>query len=417
MVSNNDVIEYQPLYMSMIAGMSTCLGAAWVLFQRSDTTKKVSSRRPGSAAPPVIPPSTMCFSLALAGSVMVTVSVISIIPECLREEEIEGVTSTGYRMIPLWSRKFLYLMISHAIGYILYFLLAKFVFPEPPEEILGEALLIAVKTTTTTTAALASNDSQDIEELRSLSTGGKSMSLDEPQPHIPKAGKAPTPNQNARNRRGVLGGDAPAELNTNNTKESSNGDSDNDDDVKEGKADFFQSFSRYSSGADLETHESRRAWRVAMLLFLSLTVHNFPEGLAVAASAMESRELGLKVTIGIMVHNIPEGVSIAVPCLAARPDNPWLAFWLAALSGLAEPLGAFVALFALRNIDKNNKEESVILNMENVLAFVAGIMIMVAVAELFPEALRHTAKDGNFYFVTGTISGIVLMGATELYLA
>jgi len=120
-----------------------------------------------------------------------------------------------------------------------------------------------------------------------------------------------------------------------------------------------------------------------------------------------------------MVHNIPEGISIAVPCLAARPDSPWLAFWLSALSGLAEPFGAFVALFALRKIDHAPGEEEVkplILNMENVLAFVAGIMIMVAMAELFPEALRHT-KEGKSSFVTGTICGVVLMLATELYLA
>jgi hypothetical protein len=32
--------------------------------------------------------------------------------------------------------------------------------------------------------------------------------------------------------------------------------------------------------------EAPRAWRVAMLLFLSLTVHNFPAGLAVAASSL-----------------------------------------------------------------------------------------------------------------------------------
>lgn len=54
--------------------------------------------------------------------------------------------------------------------------------------------------------------------------------------------------------------------------------------------------------------------------------------------------------------------------------------------------------------------------MENVLAFVAGIMIMVAVAELFPEALRHT-KDGKTPFVVGILCGVVLMVATELYLA
>ena len=183
--------------------------------------------------------------------------------------------------------------------------------------------------------------------------------------------------------------------------------------------DFMRHLSRYSSGEDLETKESKRAWRVAMLLFLSLSVHNFPEGLAVAASAMNSPQLGLKVTIGIMVHNIPEGVSIAVPCIAARPDSPWLAFGLSALSGLAEPLGAFVALFVLRKIDANPQEPEIqydICNMENVLAFVAGIMIMVALAELFPEARRH-AKDSNTPLITGTLCGMVLMLATELYLA
>jgi ZIP family zinc transporter len=138
---------------------------------------------------------------------------------------------------------------------------------------------------------------------------------------------------------------------------------------------------------------------------------------------MESKQLGIKVTIGIMIHNIPEGIAIAVPCIAARPDSPWLAFWLSALSGLAEPFGAFVALFALRNFDEQQQKQHIgeviaptIFNMENVLAFVSGIMIMVAIAELFPEALRHD-KDGKIHFVAGTICGMVLMVATELYLA
>jgi zinc transporter ZupT len=53
--------------------------------------------------------------------------------------------------------------------------------------------------------------------------------------------------------------------------------------------------------------------------------------------------------------------------------------------------------------------------MENVLAFVAGIMIMVAVAELFPEGWRHT-HEGKTPFAAGLLCGIVLMVATELYL-
>ena len=91
-------------------------------------------------------------------------------------------------------------------------------------------------------------------------------------------------------------------------------------------------------------------------------------------------------SIGIMVHNIPEGIAIAIPCLAARPDQPWLSFVLASVSGLAEPMGAFVALLFLRDIKGNGLESRPILNLENILSFVAGIMVMVAFWEQFPEA-------------------------------
>ena len=123
---------------------------------------------------------------------------------------------------------------------------------------------------------------------------------------------------------------------------------------------------------------------------------------------------GVTVTIGIMIHNIPEGIAIAIPCLAARPDQPWLSFMLASISGLAEPMGAFVALLFLQDV-KGNQNKPEILNLENILSFVAGIMVMVSFRELFPEANRHAIKT-KIYFWYGTISGIVVMVLTELFL-
>ena len=140
----------------------------------------------------------------------------------------------------------------------------------------------------------------------------------------------------------------------------------------------------------------------------------------------------MTVAIGIFIHNVPEGIAISVPCIAARPDAPWLAFWLASISGLAEPIGAVVALLVLQNTK---------LELENVLATVAGIMIMVAIMELYPEAIQQlrlqqqqssalpqmsnggegkkqqqSAPPSYRSIVWGTLVGMAMMIATEWYL-
>lgn len=119
----------------------------------------------------------------------------------------------------------------------------------------------------------------------------------------------------------------------------------------------------------------------------------------------------------------------AVPCIAARPDKPWLAFWLASVSGLAEPAGAIVALSVLHHTR---------LPLENVLASVAGVMCMVAVMELYPEAVRSLPSSSVLLLqqqqpdkpkrglgtvlrsyrpiLWGTLVGMAMMVTTEWYL-
>jgi ZIP family zinc transporter len=61
--------------------------------------------------------------------------------------------------------------------------------------------------------------------------------------------------------------------------------------------------------------------RLAALVALSLTAHNFPEGVAVAASAHLSPHMGLLLCIAIALHNIPEGIAVAMPTLAATQSR------------------------------------------------------------------------------------------------
>ena len=114
------------------------------------------------------------------------------------------------------------------------------------------------------------------------------------------------------------------------------------------------------------------------------------------------------------------GIAIAIPCLKARPDSPMLSFILASVSGLAEPAGAFISLVILRGIEKRSSvtgEDRPVGgegSLENVLAFVAGIMITVSFLELLPEAKRHSEKSGKAAYYAGLVVGCVVMVATEL---
>ncbi|CAE8634871.1 unnamed protein product [Polarella glacialis] len=148
----------------------------------------------------------------------------------------------------------------------------------------------------------------------------------------------------------------------------------------------------------------QRHWRLSLVLMISLTAHNFPEGFAVAISALQDKQLGLVVTVAIAMHNIPEGIAIAVPVLAATGSRS-KALWMSFLSGMAEPVGALTALFVVQLLGGSLSDAA----MENLLCAVGGVMCAVAVKELLPEAWRQRRPVSA---VMGVLLGFVLMWVT-----
>ena len=427
-------VGWTPIYLATLAGMSTCLGALIVFCHPIedddgadndddvgdlDNSQQHRLIRSGKRK---VSPSTMAFSLALAGSVMVTVSVVSIGPECLAassmsdrshksDVDIDSENSFfifGITLMPILSWAFLQRLLSFAAGSFAYFLLSKYAFPEP-EEILSHHFELHPLS-----VSRKGSDDGHVNNLikTKQSPSNESIKSMESNPIGKLSGNL--------QRRGTFTEDA--ELTTKNVIDGGG--------KKRAALDqnpftsCISSLRIFMRGSDLTTSDARRANRVAMLLFFSLLLHNFPEGLAVAASALESDQLGMTVAIGIMIHNIPEGIAIAIPCLKARPDSPWLCFILASVSGLAEPLGALMSLTLLKGIER--RQASVVGDvevegeiegegsLENVLAFVAGIMIAVSVLELLPEAKRHTEQSGMKPYYAGLVVGFIVMIGTEL---
>ena len=118
------------------------------------------------------------------------------------------------------------------------------------------------------------------------------------------------------------------------------------------------------------------------MLALAVTIHNFPEGMAVGvaiAGAMNtdfSMAGALALSLGIAIQNIPEGAIISMP-LRAAGNSRRRSFIIGSLSGIVEPLGgALVLLLA----------SAATAAMPYLLPFAAGAMLYVVIEELVPEA-------------------------------
>jgi ZIP family zinc transporter len=140
------------------------------------------------------------------------------------------------------------------------------------------------------------------------------------------------------------------------------------------------------------THLSR-LW----LFILAITIHNFPEGMAVGVSfGGGDIRAGVVLAIGIGLQNIPEGLAVALPLLREESTRG-KAFLIALLTGLIEPVGGFLGIS--------------VVSVGNFLlpygmAFAAGAMLFVISEEIIPE----THSRGNDREATiGVITGFILM--------
>lgn len=149
------------------------------------------------------------------------------------------------------------------------------------------------------------------------------------------------------------------------------------------------------------TERLRRIW----LFVIAITLHNFPEGLAVGVGfADENVGNALALAIGIGLQNMPEGLAVALALLTLNYTKAQ-AFLVAFASGMAEPIaGAFgAAAVTLASF-----------LLPWALAFAAGAMIFVIVDEIVPETQR---KGLAIYGTAGHMTGLVVMIYLDVALA
>ena len=172
---------------------------------------------------------------------------------------------------------------------------------------------------------------------------------------------------------------------------------------------------RIISGAEVDPQQYEEADYKKLVLILGiLTVHSFPEGVAIGVSFADlgfqgAQFAGIAVpllaifmTIAISIHNVPEGLAISIP-LRSMGVSKWKMVWWSVFSSLPQPIGALIAYYFVRVAREF---------LPVGFGFAAGAMIFLVALEFIPEALEigeDLPGQGHRELVSGIVAGVLLM--------
>jgi len=176
--------------------------------------------------------------------------------------------------------------------------------------------------------------------------------------------------------------------------------------VRVGKALFFMVLSFFIGALLINLIDKKidkyktdnNLYKVGILSAVVLVLHNLPEGVATFLSSYNDISIGLNLALAIACHNIPEGICIAVPLYYSTKSKS-RAVKATLFSGLSELLGAILAFLFLSKFVTE-------VMISFILIGVSGIMISLAINELYKEARKY---NSNKYFYLGIIIAFVFI--------
>jgi len=140
-----------------------------------------------------------------------------------------------------------------------------------------------------------------------------------------------------------------------------------------------------------EGPDSKRLHRL-WLFIIAITLHNFPEGMAVGVGfAGSDVAKAMPLAIGIGLQNIPEGLAVAAAMLAINYPKSQ-SFLVASLTGLVEPIGGAIGAAAVWIAGPL---------MPLTLGLAAGAMLFIISDEIIPETHSGGHEDVATFSLLG----------------
>ena len=144
--------------------------------------------------------------------------------------------------------------------------------------------------------------------------------------------------------------------------------------------------------------------RRVLLFVFAVTIHNFPEGMAVGVGfGSGDFASGTALALGIGLQNMPEGLVVALAVLSLGYSRA-KALGVALVSGLVEPVGGLLGV-GLVTVSQPLLPWG--------MAFAAGAMLFVVSHEIIPESHR---KGHESYATAGVMLGFMVMMVLDVAL-
>ncbi len=171
----------------------------------------------------------------------------------------------------------------------------------------------------------------------------------------------------------------------------------------------FEKFIHWHHNHNLEdenghehVHEADHQHKEAPLGYISLltdSLHNFTDGVLIAAAWMASTEVGIATTLAVVVHEIPQEISDFGVLLHAGFSKK-KALWLNFIAACTAILGGILT-FSLGSVSETISVY--------ILPFAAGGFIYLAGSDLIPELHREKSVNRNLIQLVAILAGLILM--------
>ena len=161
---------------------------------------------------------------------------------------------------------------------------------------------------------------------------------------------------------------------------------------------------RHCHESDCDAHDAQPPQhdhgRSGLMIIIGDTVHNFVDGVLIAAAFVADVQVGIVTAIAIIAHEIPQEIGDFLVLLHSGYSRSRALAWNA-LSSLAMLAGGVIAYYSLQPLQQL---------IPLLLAFAAASMIYVAVADLIPGLHRRTDIGAGVQQVVLIAAGVAAVG-------